>query len=149
MRDESFRLPVWPWAAIFGGLQLPFVVVAAVQQGVGSGLVRFAVVALFVSLMFWIGKLSISPAGIVLYRINRLTWGDAVRARLRTFAGLPYLYVERHRGMSWWIPLYFVGRRDVRQALAEGAPDGNPIRQCLVAQPNKALQPTRACSPRG
>ena len=136
MRHESFRLPVWPWAALFGGLQLPFVIVTAVHQGAGSGLVRFAVVALSVGLMFWIGRLSISPQGIVLYRINRMTWGDAVCARLRRFAGLPYLYVERRRGLSWWIPLFFVGGRDLRRALAEGAPDGNPIRQCLVAQPN-------------
>jgi hypothetical protein len=67
-------------------------------------------------------------------RRNRLAWDDATDARMRRILGTPYLQVTRKRGMSFWIPLYFVGRRPLREALVELVPLGNPVRECLIRQ---------------
>jgi hypothetical protein len=145
MQAESFRLPTWPWVGLFGGLSLPFIAARWFYYGLVATIPSLIIAALFVVLVFWSSRLSMGPGGLRLYRVNRMRWNEARRARLKTLVGLEYVQVERVRGMSWWIPLYFVGSRDLRAALIEHSPAGNPIRECLA--PDKRLQPTRTAQP--
>jgi hypothetical protein len=71
---------------------------------------------------------AISDEGIVLYRVNRLSWSNIATVRRVSVLGLPYLLIARKKGFRWWLPLYFHGDRPIEAALAEKAPIGNPIR---------------------
>src|SRR5437870_9921021 len=76
-------------------------------------------------------RLSVRDDGIVMYRLNRMTWSDVQSARFRRVVGLPYLHIQRHHGVPLWLPLYFRGVRDLRHVLIERAPERNPIHACL------------------
>jgi hypothetical protein len=80
---------------------------------------------------FWAWRLEISPAGLRLYHVNSAMWDDITAARPRRVLFLPYLHLTRRRGMSWWVPLYFVGPEPVAAALARYAPEGHPVRDAL------------------
>jgi hypothetical protein len=67
--------------------------------------------------------------GIVLYRANKADWQDMTAAKQVSFLGLPYLKVERDKGLRWWIPLYLTEPAAFREALATNAPAGNPLRE--------------------
>ena len=67
--------------------------------------------------------------GIVLYRANKADWQDMTAAKQVSFLGLPYLKVEREKGLRWWIPLYLTELAEFRQALVTNAPAGNPLRE--------------------
>jgi hypothetical protein len=75
--------------------------------------------------------IEVSHDGIVLYGVNRVSWGDITGAHLRRFVGLEYLNLLRARGRSWWLPLFFVGDDDIRSVLQRLAPEGHPVRACL------------------
>jgi hypothetical protein len=142
VKVEVFRLPTWPWIPAFALLQVPGIVHVGVAEGAASAFVAALVGALFVGFVVWTGQISIGPEGIAIYRINRMRWNDAVSARPRRVLGLRYVHVQRSRGMSWWVPLYFIGGRDLREALVDYAPESNPISLCLADTPNEPLQPT-------
>ena len=129
-RIELFRLPPWPWAVLYGAIWLPAIWEGAQLSLLLAG-VCAAIALVFAMLMLRLSELRIREEGLVLYHVNKMAWGDAVAARLRGIAGLRYLHVRRARGMSWWIPLYLVGSRGIMVALADRAPEGNPIRTCL------------------
>jgi len=67
--------------------------------------------------------------GIVLYRANKADWQDMTAAKPVSFLGLPYLKVQREKGIRWWIPLYLTEPNEFRQALITNAPAGNPLRK--------------------
>ena len=67
--------------------------------------------------------------GIELYRANKADWPDMIAAKKVSFLGLPYLKVEREKGLRWWIPLYLTEPAEFRQALVMNAPAGNPLRE--------------------
>ncbi len=73
----------------------------------------------------------ISSDGVSLYRKKMLRWEDVENARIRNLMGLRYLFVKRHKGMNYWIPLYFKGDTPIDIALREKAPIDNPIASCL------------------
>jgi hypothetical protein len=73
------------------------------------------------------------PDGIKLYGLWWLPWSAISDVRYWKLFGLPYFRVRRHRGFSWWIPLYFVGNCELGQAIIHAAPPGNPLR--LVSVP--------------
>lgn len=71
----------------------------------------------------------VSRNGIVLYRKNEARWQDMISARRVSFLGLPYLKVERKKGLRWWIPHYLTKPEEFRLALTAKAPVGNPLRE--------------------
>ena len=127
---ETFRIPVWPWLPIIVLLNAPSVILAALTSWPLS-LNKLVYMIAMIGLFYVLGVLSISRQGLVLYRVNRCSWSEFTSAELRTVLGLCYLRAKRKAGLTWWIPLYFVGNRDVRNALRESAPEGNVIRRCL------------------
>jgi hypothetical protein len=46
-----------------------------------------------------------------------------------SFFGLPYLKVQRKKGIKWRIPLYLRKPEEFRRALVAKAPVGNPLRE--------------------
>jgi hypothetical protein len=60
-----------------------------------------------------------------------LPWTDVVSAQRRGILGIRYLQVRRRTGSHLWIPLYFVGKSDLVEALLSRVPPGNPIHQSL------------------
>ena len=90
--------------------------------------------ALLAVLLFWylvlrsLGTVVIASDGIVLYRVNRSRWHDLEEARAKPFLGLPYVYVRRANGRSWWIPLYLTDIQGFKSAVVTCAPAGNPLR---------------------
>ncbi len=72
---------------------------------------------------------AISADGIVLYRMNKLGWSDIKSARLRTFLGIRHIYIQRNKGVSWWLPLYFRGPCPIKTALLQFVPEENVLHQ--------------------
>ncbi len=50
-------------------------------------------------------------------------------ARQVSFFGLPYLKVEREKGLTWRIPLYLTRPDKFRHTLVANAAVGNPLRK--------------------
>lgn len=67
------------------------------------------------------------PDGVKLFSLWWLPWTDVVSVRYWKPFGLPHFRVKRRRGFSWSIPLYFVGDRDLGDAIIHAAPLGNPF----------------------
>jgi len=122
-------------ASIFFGALLGFVAYVWVQVPMIAMKATIAILVLLAAqfaLALVIERLlavvAISDEGIVLYRVNRLSWSNIVTVRRVSVLGLPYLLITRKKGFRWWLPLYFHGDRPIEAALAEKAPIGNPIR---------------------
>jgi len=81
--------------------------------------------------IWFLGVVSVSKEGIVLYRINRLKWNDVRSARRVKFLGVSHILIKRHKGFSWWLPLYFTGYRNITDALLEVVPQDNPLREVI------------------
>ena len=114
-------------ASIFFGALLGFVVYVWVQVPMIVAMkATIAMLALVIERL--LAVVAISDEGIVLYRVNRLSWSNIVTVRRVSVLGLPYLLITRKKGFRWWLPLYFRGDRSIEAALAEKAPIGNPIR---------------------
>jgi len=81
--------------------------------------------------IWFFSAVSISNDGLVLYRVNRLRWEDVKSARRVRFLGLPYMLIKRHKGFTWWLPLYYEGKRNIRETLRSVVPNGNPLRESI------------------
>ena len=79
----------------------------------------------------FVSVVDIGPDGVRLYRINMLRWIDVAGAEAKNILWLKYIRVKRHKGINYWIPLYFKGQTDIRNALKEHAPTDNPIALCI------------------
>ena len=73
---------------------------------------------IFVSLFseLFICKLVLSKNGMV-YNHNKLVWSEVKSVTKTKFMWLPYLKIQRQSGMSWWVPLYYVGKSNIEQTL--------------------------------
>jgi hypothetical protein len=78
---------------------------------------------------YFLCTVAVSRSGIVLYRVNRAQWQDFTAARRTSFLGLPYLTVQRRKGLRWRIPLYLTKPEEFHFALTANAPIGNPLRE--------------------
>ena len=130
-RKESFYLR-WRKALslLFVALFVPILYLSVVNQlyeHVALALFNLSVV--IVAIWFF-SSISVSSEGLVLYRINKLKWEDIKSARRISLLGLPYILIKRHKGFSWWLPLYYEGKRNIEDALRSEAPVGNPLREC-------------------
>ena len=94
-----------------------------------SFLVALAYVAVMEIGTYYICTVVVGRNGIVLYRINKAEWQDMIAATQVSFLGLPYLKVERIKGLTWRIPLYLTKPDEFRHALVANAPVGNPLRK--------------------
>jgi hypothetical protein len=95
-----------------------------------TALFAFTTTLIGVGCLFW-SDIKIHGEGIQMYHFNRLEWSQVESAEFRKVFGLPYIFIKRTRGLSWWLPLYFRGRRTMREALEEKAPASNPVRKVL------------------
>lgn len=115
----ALALMFYAWA------YLPMIGMRAIIPMLVSLAVQF-ILALVIQRL--LAVVAISDEGIVLYRVNRLSWSNIVTVRRVSVLGLPHLLITRKTGFRWWLPLYFHGDRPIEAALAEKAPIGNPIR---------------------
>ena len=130
---EVFRVPLLPWIGVLMTVAAPVLIPAWLDTGLFLGVLSVMVVVTLYSL--WLLEVVVRDEGIVMYRLNRLTWPEIESARVRRVVGLPYLHIRRRHGMSWWLPLYFRGDRDIRLALSERAPEAHPIPVSLKQVP--------------
>ena len=79
--------------------------------------------------IWFLSVVSISADGIVLYRMNKLDWSDIKSARPRKFLGIRHIYIQRNKGTSWWLPLYFRGPCAIKTALLQSVPEDNVLHQ--------------------
>ena len=99
------------------------------SDSVSTLLIGLAFVAIAEVGTYFVCTVVVSDNGIVLNRANKALWHDMTAATRVSFLGLPYLKVQRKKGMKWWIPLYLSKPEEFRQALAAKAPVGNPLRE--------------------
>jgi hypothetical protein len=83
---------------------------------------------MFVALLLLVGTIEVSDRGLVLYRVNRVTWSEITAVKRTSFLGLPYLFVFRTRGFRWSLPLYIRRVDAFKAALLSRAPLGHPLR---------------------
>jgi hypothetical protein len=124
--SNTFRLPR-PWQVVFAVLflfqPLPLVLLSPL-----FGTLLFAVVALFLVAALPRYTVQLRQDGVKLYGLWWLPWTDVTAVTYWSLFGLQHFRVKRRRGLSWSIPLYFVGNRDLGQSLIHAAPPGNPFR---------------------
>lgn len=94
---------------------------------------------------------SVSEQGLVLNRVNRLIWSEIADAKARSVLGLPYVYVSRVSGFSWWVPLYLRSPQAFYSAVISLAPPRNPLRlfaeTVVHAQPGAQAESPRSARP--
>ena len=93
-----------------------------------SVLPLFAAIALFLGIAFRYSTVQLRVGGVKLSGLWWLPWGDVREVTYRSLIGLPYFYVKRRRGFSWWIPLYYAGDDDLGRAIIRAAPPDSPFR---------------------
>jgi len=118
---------------LFGRFGLVTVVIFAPILWVASGSFLTLLVALAFVVAVEIGTyyfctVVIGRNGMVLYRANKADWKDMTAAKQVSFIGLPYLKIEREKGLRWWVPLYLTKPSEFRKTLLAHAPEGNPLR---------------------
>jgi hypothetical protein len=97
------------------------------------------VIAIAIWTLVWIFLMprytvQLRPDGVKLYGLWWLPWTDIVAVRHQSIFGIPHFRVKRRRGLSWSIPLYFVGDCDLGDAIIQAAPPGNPFRSVSMPQ---------------
>lgn len=92
-----------------------------------------AKVVFMLALCVAICTVSVNEQGLVLYRVNRLSWLDIKEARARSVLGLPYVLISRASGFSWWVPLYLRSPQAFFSAVISAAPKSNPLRSFAEA----------------
>lgn len=129
IKKESFYLR-WRKALtlLFVALFIPIVYLAVTNQHYEHVVLAVLNLTVVVVGIWFLSSISVSSEGVVLYRINRLKWEDIKSARRISLLGLPYILIKRHKGFSWWLPLYYEGERNIEDALRSEAPAGNPLK---------------------
>ena len=118
---------------LFGRFGLVTVVIFVPLLWVASGSILTLLVALaFVVAVeygtYFFCTVVVGRSGMVLYRTNKANWKEMTAAKRVSFIGLPYLKIEREKGLRWWVPLYLTKPAEFRKALLAHAPEGNPLR---------------------
>jgi hypothetical protein len=123
---------------------LAFVVICALQHTlvpmifvrlIRGALLLDAVAAIVVALCFTV---RIGPIGIQGHNFwsvrTRMRWKDIEAVEPSRLLGLPWLKI-RGRGTPgvMWLPLFFSRRRAFVEALAQAAPDSDPVRKAAEA----------------
>jgi len=99
-----------------------------------------AQVTLMLAICAAVCTVSVSEHGLVLYRVNRLSWPEITEAKARSVFGLPYVRVSRTSGFAWSVPLYLRSPQAFYAAVILLAPVNNPLRSfaegAVHAQPS-------------
>ena len=131
-----FRLPrFWQvgfFAIVMFGPCCRVLIYCSFGMSVRYYLIEVAVLALFWTFFLRRYTVQVRPDGIKLYSLWWLPWDDVSDVDCRKVLGLSHFRVKRRRGFSWWIPLYFVGDRDLGHAIIDAAPPGNPFRLITI-----------------
>lgn len=138
--SATFRLPqyfkIGLFALVMSGPCANLLIDMHFDIDVTRGLIDLAVQGFFWSLVYVFllphYTVRIRSDGVKLYGIWWLPWADVSGVRYRKILGLPYFHVKRGGGFSWWIPLYFVGDRDLGHAIVDAAPPGSPFRLASI-----------------
>jgi len=77
--------------------------------------------------IWYLSTMSISNEGIVLYRVNKLTWSDILEAHQTKRLGIKSIYIKRKKGIPWSLPLYFVGQLSIKEAILKHVPNENVL----------------------
>jgi hypothetical protein len=75
--------------------------------------------------IWYLSTMTISDEGIVLYRVNKLSWSDIVEARKSKSFGFNSIHIKRIKGLSWSLPLYMKGNETIKEALLKHVPESN------------------------
>jgi hypothetical protein len=120
----TFRLPGRWQVGFFAVVMLPSCAKALIALHFGMFLMfpRFILIEAAAAALFWALLLRLSMVqlrrdGVKIYSLWWLPWADVSAVAYRKLSGLPCFHVKRHRGFSWWIPLYYVGDRDLGSAI--------------------------------
>jgi hypothetical protein len=120
----TFRLPGRWQVGFFAVVMLPSCAKALIALHFGMFLMfpRFILIEAAAAALFWALLLRLSMVqlrrdGVKIYSLWWLPWADVSAVAYRKLFGLPCFHVKRHRGFSWWIPLYYVGDRDLGSAI--------------------------------
>ncbi len=73
----------------------------------------------------------IDSNGIVFHGSKRLAWSDVSRVTLIRILGLPHLRIEKTTGQVYRLPLYYVGKASIYDALLVHAPKGIGLIEAL------------------
>jgi hypothetical protein len=141
----TFRLPVRLQVALFVLMMVPIFTNALIAVHFGmflsfawSYLIEAAMVVLFWTLVPRLCTVRLCSDGVTIYSFWWLPWADVNVVAYRKLLGLPYFHVKRRRGFSWWIPLYYVGDRDLGSAIVGAAPPDHPFRLVSMPMPVQA-----------
>ncbi|SRR5216683_1941106 len=132
----TFRLPRRLQVGFFVVVMLPSCAKVLIALNFGMSLsfalIEAAALALFWTLFLRRYTVQLRPDGIKLFSLWWLPWTDVIAVRYSSLFGLPSLRVNRRRGFSWSIPLYFVGDCDLGYAIICAAPAGNSLRSISI-----------------
>ena len=92
-------------------------------------IVAFIFISILVPILgvWYLSIMKISSKGISLYHVNNLVWSDVVDANTTKSFGIKTIHIKRKKGMSWSLPLYFVGNNTIKEALLQYAPKDNAL----------------------
>ena len=127
---STFRLPQW-WRMLLTVTPITLALIAvgfAVVFGDYVAAVLFVGVALFSAWTHHLAShIEVSGQGVRVYRLWWIPWQSVMAVKCESFFGLPYFRVKRRRALPVWIPLYYNGEGDLKQAIASAAPSGHPF----------------------
>ena len=129
----TFRLPGRWQVGLFAFVMLLSCAKALVDLHFGMLSLSFVLIektalALLLIFVLRLSTVQLRPDGVKIQGLWWLPWTDVSAVRYRKLFGLPYFRVKRRRGFSWWIPLYYVGDRDLGSAIVRAAPPDHPFR---------------------
>jgi hypothetical protein len=131
-QPEYFYLPYRAlgsacFVALFGAV-IYFALRAQAYEHVWLALFNLGVSLVVV---WFLGVLSVSDKAVVFCRFYRVKWEDVTGARKIRVLGLPHVLINRRKGNSWWLPLYFRGAGGIEESIVRKVPEGNPIREAV------------------
>ena len=127
--EHKYKIPIIPYSIMILLSTSPMLLFVSMHPFNIFAWCGFSILSIFYS--WYIFVIEIGPDGVRLYRKNMLLWEDVDSVRVRNLFGLRYLFVKRHKGMNYWIPLYFRGNKPIEVSLQKYAPPQNPIASCF------------------
>jgi len=116
---HKFHLPFR--APVAFTLLLASVILVAVQGSITYFHASFPIIVVSLLSEVFICQIVLSEKGMT-YNWNKLEWSEISSLKRKRFLGLPYLKVQRRKGVGWWVPLYYVGKTDFEKTLISYLP---------------------------
>ncbi|MEQ9547260.1 MAG: hypothetical protein RIK85_14735 [Marinobacter sp.] len=116
---HKFHLPFRAPVALT--LLLATVILVAAQGSITYFYASFPIIVVSLLSEVFICQIVLSEKGMT-YNRNKLEWSEISSLKRTRFLGLPYLKVQRRKGMGWWVPLYYVGKTSFEKTLTSYLP---------------------------